>query len=218
MLYLFTARKYLVCCIFNYFKKIYPFMTIKTIRRLPFAAKGGRKAPRSENKSIINLHSFFTKIVKASGENVHNTIRIIAKRLTMSNRNRQPVKISQISNELKESNKVAVVVGKVLDDVGILELPAMKIVALKWSKSVQKKIEAFGGSIHTLDQFIKIAGSIENILLIQGDRDARKATKFFGLAPGERNSAAYPRQTAKGKNKEVRVNYKKPITFDIDSE
>lgn len=189
-------------------------MAIARTAKIPLSAIRGRKQPKTENKSIRNLHEFFSKIVKASGENANIDIMKIAKRLTMSKTNRPPMKISAIASGLAGTDKVAVVVAKVLDDERVLTLPPMKIVALQWSKGVQKKIEACGGSIHTLDQFMRVAGSMDNIKLLKGDPKARKATKFFGPAPGEKGSTTYPRTIGKGKNREKRLNVKKPICYD----
>ncbi len=192
-------------------------MALSKVFKIPFSARGGRKTPRSTNNGIQQLHAFFKKIQDASGENAHLTIRKIVKRLAMSNMNRQPVKISKIIDEVKDSNKIPLIVAKVLDDERLIVIPKMTVIALNWSRSVEKKIKAFGGSIHTLDQFIKVAGTIDNILLIKVDPSTRKATKYFGPAPGEKGSATYPRQISKGKNKEKRINYKKPITYQVDN-
>ena len=183
--------------------------------KLPHSAKGGRKAPVTENSSIRSLHAFFSRIVSTAGDNAPVMIRKIVKRLATSNRNRPPMKVSKIVELVKDNGKVALLVGKVLDDERVMKIPAVTIVALSWSKSVQKKIEACGGSIHTLDQFIKIAGSLENIELVKGDAEARLATKYFGPAPGEKNSTTFPRQKVKGKNAEKRIKMKKPISFDM---
>ncbi|KAI4292191.1 large subunit ribosomal protein L18e [Pancytospora philotis] len=193
-------------------------MASPRVTKMPYSAIRGRKEPKSLNMNLRALHSFFSSIVKASGENADITLMKITKRLTMSRMNRPPVKLSAVAAELGESGKVAVVVGKILDDDEVLTVPAMKIVALQWSKTAKAKIEACGGSIHTLDQFIKVAGRMENIMLIKGDRNARKASKFFGAAPGEKGSATYPRIIGKGKNREKRVNVRKAPVYDSDSE
>lgn len=194
-------------------------MALTRTSSIPYSAKSRRSAPRTKNNNIVRLHEFFSKIVSASGENADLTVMKIAKHLTMSKRNRPAVKLSKVVEEVAATGKVAVVVAKILDDERVLEIPAVKIVALQWSKTAQQKIEANGGSISTLDQFIRVAGSMDNIHLIKGDPNARKSTKFFGPAPGEKGSATYPRQTSKGKNKEKRINAKKPVVYeDSDSE
>lgn len=182
---------------------------------IPYSAKGGRKSPLSYNSSIHRLHSFFKRIIDASGENAPIMIRKIAKRLTTSRRNRQPVKISKIVDAVKRTDKVALLVGKVLDDERVMTIPAIKVVALDWSKSVQKKIEACGGNIYTLDQFIKVAGSLDNIVLVKGNPNARLSSKYFGPAPGEKGSTTLPRQKRRGKNAEKAIKAKKPVKFDF---
>ncbi|KAI5149941.1 large subunit ribosomal protein L18e [Enteropsectra breve] len=189
------------------------------LNSVPYSAKIGKRVPRSENKNLLKLHAFFRKIVDAAGKNAPEILLKITKRLTMTQKNRPAVKVSKIMSELNGSDKVAVVVSKVLDDERLMVLPAMKIVALKWSRSVQQKIEACGGSISTLDQFIKVGGSLENLVLVHGDPNARKASKFFGPAPGEKGSKTYPRILSKCKNAEKRLNIKKPVSYeDSDSE
>ena len=189
---------------------------VKYQRSVPFSAMGGRKAPKSKNSTLNELSEFFSKIVTTAGENAPVLLMKIAKRLKMSNKNRPAVKVSHVVSELGNSKKVALVVAKVLDDERVLELPAFDLVCLSCSKSVREKIIKNGGKVQTLDQFIKVAGTLDNIMLIQGDSNQRKASKYFGPAPGERNSATFPRANHKIKNKERRVNYKKPVSFESE--
>jgi len=194
-------------------------MSTNLASKFPRSLVGRRTSPTADNNSIKRLHAFFKRIVDASGENAPIPLLKIAKRLTMSNRNRPAVKISKIVEELKEGeNKTAVVVAKVLDDETLLVMPAVRVVALKWSKSVQRKIENNGGSINTLDQFIKVGGSLDNLVLVHGDPNARKASKYMGAAPGEKKSATYPRIVRKCRNAEKRIRMKKPVTYEDDSE
>lgn len=193
-------------------------MVLPEIATTPGSARGGRKEPKSQNGSIKRLHEFFARIVRESGSNANLTLMRVAKRLTTSNRNRPPVKVSKIAEELGSSGKTALVVAKILDDECVVELPAMKIVALKWSRGAQEKVEEWGGRMYTLDQFLADGRTMNDLMLIQGDPNARKASKFFGPAPGERNSRTCPRQTHKGKNREKRLNVPKTPVYDEDSE
>jgi len=188
-------------------------------KTLPYSAKGGSKASKSMNKNLLQLQAFFKKIIDTSVENCPILIRQIEKKLRTTRRSRPAVKISLIVKELgSATSKTPLVVAKVLDDETIMEFPAINVVALSWSKSVQKKIEANGGTISTLDQFIKVAGALENIVLISGDLRKRKSAKYWGAAPGERGSTAFPRDNHKAKNHERRVRYKKPITFEREED
>lgn len=190
-------------------------MSTVDYKKLPYSAKGGAKASKSNNKNLLALQSFFKSIIDASVENCPVIIRQIEKRLRTTRRARAPVKVSQIVKDMEgKTDKVAILVAKVLDDETILQFPALKIVALQWSKSVQKKIEMNGGAIYTIDQFMKVAGSIDNLVLLAGDSSKRKSAKYWGPAPGEKNSQTYPRCAVKGKNSEKRLNVKKPLQFE----
>lgn len=187
-------------------------------RTLPFSARGGAKASKSLNKNLLALQDFFKKIVDTAAENCPVLIRQIEKKLRTTKRARPVVKVSKIVEELNGSTKVPLIVAKVLDDETIMQFPAMNVVALQWSKTAQKKIEANGGTISTLDQFIKVAGSLDNIMLVAGDPNKRKSAKYWGPAPGEKHSQAFPRTNHKAKNREKRLNVKKPLAFESDSE
>jgi large subunit ribosomal protein L18e len=196
-------------------------MSTVNLKKLPFSAQGGAKASKSSNKNLLALQAFFKKIIDSSVENCPILIRQIEKKLRTTRRARPVVKISKIVKDMENNtNKSAVplIVAKVLDDETIMSFPAMHIVALQWSKTVQKKIEMNGGSISTLDQFLKVAGVLDNLVLIAEDPNKRKSAKFWGPPPGEKNSQAYPRCTSKGKNREKRLNVKKPLEFEADSD
>lgn len=195
-------------------------MSSVNFKKLPFSAKGGSKASKSNNKNLLALQGFFKKIVDTSVENCPILIRQIEKKLRTTRRARPVVKISKVVKEMQNNsnkNAVPLIVAKVLDDETILEFPAMNIVALQWSKTVQKKIESNGGTISTLDQFLKVAGDLENLVLISEDPNKRKSDKFWGPPPGEKNSTAHPRSASKGKNREKRLNVKKPLTFEAET-
>ncbi|EOB12160.1 60S ribosomal protein L18 [Nosema bombycis CQ1] len=183
---------------------------------IPKSAVVKNKKIRSPNTALQNLSEFYIKVAKKCD---NFDIKRIAKRLTMANKDRPAVKITEIAEKLNEnSDKIAVVVGKVIDDDRNVEVPAMKIVALKWSKSVQEKVEHFNGSLHTLDQLFKVCSNLDNIVLINGDKMKRKSAKFWGKAPGDKNSSTYPRVVARKLNGESRIKMKKPVNYISDSE
>lgn len=190
--------------------------SVKKPARLPASAISTRKEPRSKNVYLHALSDFYSKV--ASNTSVL-AIRKISKRLKMSKADRQPVKISKIVEELDGSlDKVAVIVGKVLDDDRMIELPPVRIVALQWSKGVKEKVEKYNGSIVTLDQLFKLCQNMDDICLIAGDKFARKSTKFWGPAPGERNSTTYPRSNQKCHNREKRIMMKGRKTQQFNKE
>lgn len=177
--------------------------SIKKRVELPASAIASRKAPRSKNIYLRALSDFYTKV--ANNTSVV-AIKKISKRLKMSKADRQPVKISRIASELEGAEgKVAVVVAKVLDDDSVMEIPAIKVVALQWSKGVKEKIERYGGSIWTLDQLFEVCPNMDDICLVATDKFRRKSAKFWGPAPGERGSTTYPRANQKCHNREKRI-------------
>lgn len=183
---------------------------------LPYSLIGGRKNITTTNPQMLKLQAFFKKIVESSAE-VSPIIRRIEKRLRSTNRVRQPVKISALVKSL-ESGKAACVVAKVLDDERILELPkGMKIVALKWSHAVQRKIEAHGGKIFTIDQFLAACEKdVSKLQFIETEANQRNSAKYWGLAPGEKGSTAYPRGNLKTKNHEKRINQKQKPQLKLE--
>ena len=76
----------------------------------------------------------------------------VLKRLFMSKRNRPPMSLAKLMKFLSKekdgkaynAGKVAVVVGTVLDDERKLDVPAMRVCALKFSESARARIVAAG--------------------------------------------------------------------------
>ncbi|WUR03656.1 ribosomal protein eL18 [Vairimorpha necatrix] len=165
-----------------------------------------RKTVKSPNPLLQSLADFYIKVAKNCS---NDDIKRIAKRLTMSNKDRPVVRVSEIVKSLNEdSDKVAVVVGKVLDDERLVTLPPMRIVALDWSKSVQEKVERSSGKFFTLDQLFKICSDLNNMVLIQGDRMKRKSAKYWGKSPGQKGSTTLPRANKKQRGGEKRIRMK----------
>lgn len=177
--------------------------SVKKATKLPPSAVSTKKQTRSKNVYLQALCDFYSRVAENTSV---LALKKIAKRLKMSGSNRQPVKISKVVEELNGSlDKVAVIVGKVLDDDRMIELPPVKIIALQWSKGVQEKVEKYNGSIATLDQLFKLVPYMDDICLMEGDRNARKSARFWGPAPGEKGSTTYPRSNQKCHNREKRI-------------
>lgn len=124
--------------------------------------------------------------------------KVILKRLFMSKVNRPPVSISKISTELNGKEAIAVVVGTVTDDERMLEVPNMKIAALKFTKSARARIVKAGGEALTLDQLALRAPTGANTVLLRGKKSAREAVKHFGI-PGAAGSHVKPYVRSKGR-------------------
>ena len=96
-------------------------------------------------------------------------------------------------------NKTAVVVGSITDDVRIMEVPKLKICALKVTERARARILKSGGEIITFDQLALRAPKGKNTVLIQGRRKAREAYRHFGAAPGVPHSHTAPYIRSKGR-------------------
>ncbi|EDL22891.1 mCG132477, isoform CRA_b, partial [Mus musculus] len=73
----------------------------------------------------------------------------------MSRTNRPPLSLSRMIRKMKlpgRENKTAVVVGTVTDDVRILEVPKLKVCALRVSSRARSRILKAGGKILTFGQ------------------------------------------------------------------
>lgn len=110
--------------------------------------------------------------------------RVILKRLFMSKINRPPVSISKILKDTQKSNKdnskTVVVVGTILDDERLPEVPKLSVAALRFSKAAKDRIIANGGEALTLDQLALRAPTGSNTVLLRGKRNVRDAVAHFG--------------------------------------
>merc|ERR1711915_418744 len=149
---------------------------VSSIHKKQFKIFDLTRTPNSRNPQHIQLFNLFRKI-SANTEN--ETVHQITKRLTMSRSNRQPVKLSKLT-DLKD--KTIVIIGKVLDDEKLFELPKLKVVALNFSREAKRKITKFGGQTFTLDQLFTASSDLSDVVLLCGDRTHRKAYKYFGAA------------------------------------
>jgi large subunit ribosomal protein L18e len=186
---------------------LHPKMAVTFAKKIiPKSTVIRRKNIRSPNPLLQSLADFYIKVAKNCSV---DDIKRIAKRLTMSNKDRPAVRVSEIVKALDgDSDKVAVVVGKVLDDERMVTLPPMRIVALQWSNSVQEKLERGSGSFFTLDQLFKICPDLNNMCLIQGDRMKRKSARYWGKSPGQKGSDTLPRANKKRRCGEKRIRMK----------
>lgn len=99
----------------------------------------------------------------------------------------------------QRKDKIAVVVGTVLDDKRVFEVPKLTVCALKFAEGARKRILQAGGEVLTFDQLATRSPRGKNTVLLQGSRNARTACKHFGLAPGQPNSHSRPYVRAKGR-------------------
>ena len=92
---------------------------------------------------------------------------------------------------MKGSDKTAVVVGTITDDLRLLDVPKINVVALRVTETARNRILKAGGSIKTFDQLILENPTGTNTLLLRGSKD-REAKRHFGRAPGLPRSHTKP--------------------------
>ncbi|KAG5464302.1 hypothetical protein LSCM1_05870 [Leishmania martiniquensis] len=152
-------------------------------------------------KLLIKLYKFLAKRT-SSGFN-----KVVYQRLLKSRSNRAPISLSRIAVVMKrkavftEKSKkapIAVVVGDVLDDVRMARIPAIRVCALRFSKSARQSILAAGGECLTFDQLAMIAPTGKNTYLMRGRKSGRESVRHFG-ASGVPGSHSKPHATNRGK-------------------
>ena len=155
---------------------------------------------------LVELYRFLARRTDSSFN------KIVLQRLYMSKNNRAPMSISRIAQLLKgDSKKVAVLVGSVLDDARLSEVPAMRICALRFTETARARILKAGGECLTFDQLALQDPKGSNTLLIRGKRTARKAYKYFGNP----KDGARPFVRSKGRKQERARGRRKSCGFKL---
>jgi large subunit ribosomal protein L18e len=80
----------------------------------------------------------------------------VYRRLCQTKLTKAPVSISRFAKNLKNADKIAVVVGTITNDVRILDVPKIQVCALKVTETARRRILAAGGKIFTFDQLAQL--------------------------------------------------------------
>lgn len=96
-------------------------------------------------------------------------------------------------------DKIAVVVGTVLDDKRVFEVPKLTVCALRFGGEARERILKAGGQCMTFDELAVKSPRGKGTVLLQGSRNAREACKHFGPAPGQPHSHTRPYVRSKGR-------------------
>ncbi|XP_012562532.1 large ribosomal subunit protein eL18 [Hydra vulgaris] len=128
--------------------------------------------------------------------------QVVLKRLFMSKINRPPVSISRIARRMKKpgcEDKICVVVGTITDDIRLIEVPKLKVCALRLTEGARTRILKSGGEVITFDQLALRSPTGKKTVLLQGPRKSREACKHMGRAPGVPHSTTKPYVRSKGR-------------------
>jgi len=141
-----------------------------------------RSSPKSGNvylKLLVKLYRFLARRTDSKFN------KVILRRLFLSKTNKPPLSLSRLIRNMKgKLNKTAVVVGTVTNDVRILEVPKMKVCALRFTTTARSRILKAGGQCFTFDQLALSAPTGSNTVLLRGPRKREALTHF-----GHRTSA-----------------------------
>lgn len=121
----------------------------------------------------------------------------------MSRIHRPVISLQRVIRLMKQrkakEGSIAVIVGKVTNDLRILNVPKLRICALRVSERARERIVKNGGEVLTFDQLALLAPTGKNTILMQGKRNAREACRHFGKAPGVPHSHSKPYVRSKGR-------------------
>jgi len=123
---------------------------------------------------LIKLYKFLARRTDSS------FCQQVVKRLHMSKVNTPPVGLNRLSRYMiNKDDKIAVVVGKITDDVRMMECPKLTVCALSFSENARKRILAAGGECLSFDQLALRAPTGSNTVLLRGPK-SRAALAHFG--------------------------------------
>ena len=178
-----------------------------------------RKAPVTKNVYVKLLEKLYSFIARRSDSKFANTI---CKRLRMSALNRAPLSVSRLARYMKgesKAEKTAVIVGTVTADTRTLELPKLKVAALRFTEEARKAIIKAGGECLTLDQLALQAPKGADTVLLRGAKNARESVSHFGHRTSVNNphthDAVKPYVRSKGRKFEKARGRRRSTGFKI---
>lgn len=132
------------------------------------------KTQNPYNRLLIKLYKFLARRTDSK------FCATVLKRLHMSKVNQPPMSLSRLSKYMtNKDEKTAVIVGKVTDDVRLMECPKMSVCALGFTENARKRIVGSGGECLTFDQLALRAPKGSNTVLLRGPK-SREALSHFG--------------------------------------
>ena len=153
------------------------------------------KANNVYHRLLVKLYKFLARRTTSKFN------KCVLKRLLNSRVNRAPVSLSKLSKyvarkcvadqKAKGDDIIFAIVGTVTNDTRIIDVPEMKVCALKFTEKARERITAANGKCITFDQLAINRPNGENVILLRGTRD-REAKKHFGKAPGLPDSNTKP--------------------------
>ena len=176
-----------------------------------------RRAPESKNvylRLLIKLFSFIARRAESKFATV------ISKRLCMSRINNPPLSLSRLARYMKDKDgKIAVIVGTVTNDARLLEIPSLKVCALRFTEDARARIVKAGGECLTFDQLALQSPTGSNTVLLRGSKSSRESVRHFGHSTSVYNphthDAVKPYVRSKGRKFESARGRRKSVGFKV---
>ena len=160
------------------------------------------KAKNVYHRLLVKLYKFLSRRTTSKFN------KCVLKRLLNSRVNRTPVSLSKLAKyslrksvadqKAKGDDVIFAIIGTVTNDTRLIDVPEMKVCALKFTEKARERITAAKGKCITFDQLALNRPKGENVILLRGTRD-REAKKHFGKAPGLPDSNTKPYVRSKGR-------------------
>ena len=160
------------------------------------------KARNVYHRLLVKLYKFLSRRTTSKFNNC------VLKRLLNSRVNRTPVSLSKLAKyslrksvadqKAKGDDIIFAIVGTVTNDTRLIDVPEMKVCALKFTEKARERITGANGKCFTFDQLAINRPNGENVILLRGTRD-REAKKHFDKAPGLPDSNTKPYVRSKGR-------------------
>ena len=160
------------------------------------------KANNVYHRLLVKLYKFLSRRTTSRFN------KCVLKRLLNSRVNRTPVSLTKLAKyslrksvadqKAKGDDIIFAIVGTVTNDTRIIDVPEMKVCALKFTEKARERITSAKGQCLTFDQLAINRPKGENVILLRGTRD-REAKKHFGKAPGLPDSNTKPYVRSKGR-------------------
>mmetsp|Transcript_9528 Transcript_9528/g.14166 ORF Transcript_9528/g.14166 Transcript_9528/m.14166 type:complete len:193 (-) Transcript_9528:72-650(-) len=171
------------------------------------------KSANPYNRLLIKLYQFLARRTDSA------FCKTVLKRLYMSKVNSPPIGLYRLAKYMtNKEDKIAVIVGKVTDDVRMLECPKMTVCALGFTETARKRIVAAGGECLTFDQLALRAPKGSNTVLLRGPK-SRAALAYFGHSTSVNNPHTHdgvkPRVRSKGRKFERARGRRKSCGFKV---
>ena len=160
------------------------------------------KARNVYHRLLVKLYKFLSRRTTSRFN------KCVLKRLLNSRVNRTPVSLTKLAKyslrkcvadqKAKGDDIIFAIVGTVTNDTRLIDVPEMKVCALKFTEKARERITSAKGKCLTFDQLAINRPEGENVILLRGTRD-REAKKHFGKAPGLPDSNTKPYVRSKGR-------------------